>query len=48
MLSDSCHEFLSAIGKAAERLQADVEHYAEPPFDYDEVPALREAFNAVV
>lgn len=48
MLSDSCHEFLSSIGKAAKRLQSDVEHYAQPPFDYDEILALREACSAVV
>jgi hypothetical protein len=50
MLSDSCHEFLSTIGAAAVRLQAAVEHYAEPPFCYrtEDISNMRAACEAVV
>lgn len=48
MLSDSCHEFLTAIATATEKLRADVEHYAEPPFYYDCIPELRDACDAVL
>ena len=48
MLSDCCHEFLSTIATATEKLRADVEHYAEPPFSYDCIPELRDACDAVL
>ncbi len=50
MLSDSCHEFLSSITAAAARLQADVEHFAHPPFSYPaaDISRLRRACEAVL
>lgn len=50
MLSDACHEFLSSIAVAATKLQADVEHYAGPPFEYptEDISKLHRACEAVL